>query len=92
MKKVFHSNKTFSNIPIKEAGVEPEVIDVTNAQYNKIFDHKLNAEVVNGKLTFSPIPEPEKTPEELQKEALKEKINNGTATQSDLVEAIKLIL
>jgi transcriptional regulator len=80
-----------SNFPIKVNGQECQEIDLTEEELLKVSSGKYTYIFKNKKLEFTEIVK-EKTAEEIEKENLKAKLEAGTATDSDIKEALKILL
>lgn len=83
---------SFSNIFIKENGEEPEVMEITNEEYERIIGGKEKADVVNEKLVFELLPPSQGDLIKAEKAELKAKLEAGTATQEDITNALKILL
>ena len=90
MVKVFFSqqgeSKTICNLPV---GENPTQLEITDEEYVKTSTHDFD--LVNGKLKFTEKVKPidEKA---VAKEALKTKLEAGTASDEDVKSALKLLL
>jgi transcriptional regulator len=83
---------TFSNFPIQINGKDSKQIELTFNEQEKLNNsEKWQAKMKDGKLEFIEIVK-EKTAEEIEKDNLKAKLEAGTATDSDIKEALKILL
>jgi len=90
-KFISQNSKVFSisSHPVKVNGQECVKITLTKSEQKKFDSGKYIVARENGKLIFTAIPE---NPIKQEKQALKAKIEQGTATDEDIKEALKLLL
>lgn len=78
--------------PFKENAVVATQTTVTTEEMGKATSSDWVNKIENGQLVFEEAPEPPLSTEEQARQDLKQKMENGTATQQDIVNALKLIL
>ena len=85
------SQLCISNLPVKVNDQESEEIEVTEEENAKIESGNFDFTVEKGKLKFTERVKPidEKA---VAREGLKAKLEAGTATETDIKEALKLLL
>lgn len=94
MKKYYSQNGdsiSISNFPIKVNDNECQEIEITDEEMEKIVSGKYTYTIKNKKLEFIEIVKV-KTAEEIAKEEIKAKLEAGTVTQDDIVNALKTLL
>lgn len=97
MKKLFlnihkNGNVTSSNYPIQESGAKFKALEVTEDEYQKALSGQFKVSFVKKKLILEQNPERELSPKLKKKLEIREKIENGTATDEDIKNALKLLL
>jgi len=83
---------TISNFPVSVNGSETKKIELTEEEQEKLNQSdRWKVGIDKDKLKFTEIVK-EKTAEQVAKEELKAKLEAGTATESDVKEALKMLL
>lgn len=97
MRRIFlnvhkNGNVTTSNYPIQDGDAKLKVVEIEDAEYQKVMEGKQKIVFVKNKIKFEDIPPPELSLKQQKRKELKEKMNSGNYTNEDIVEALKLIL